>query len=209
MDRSPPIAPDLAARNRRTAAYVALAVVAMIGLAFASVPLYDLFCRVTGFGGTTMTADAAPGIELDRRITVRLNSSTAPDLPWEFRPEQREATMPIGRKTLVNFVARNQSGRPVTGTAVYNVTPPKAGKYFRKIECFCFGEQLLRPGERIDMPVVFFVDPAIADDRNMDDVTTITLSYSFFLTESERLEQALQDFYNQPAYAAGKAGGGS
>ncbi|MBU0859206.1 MAG: cytochrome c oxidase assembly protein, partial [Alphaproteobacteria bacterium] len=159
--------------------------------------------------GTTMLADVAPTTELDRPMTVKFNASTAPDLPWNFRAEQREVRMNVGKKTLVNFRAENYAGAPVTGTAVYNVTPPKAGKYFHKMECFCFGEQLLTPGQKMDMPVVFFVDPAIADDPNMDDVTTITLSYSFFRTESERLEQALEDFYNQPAASAGKAGGGS
>ena len=201
--------PDQNARNRRTAAYVGLGVVVMLGVSFASVPLYNLFCRVTGFGGTTMTADAAPDRELARTITVKFNTDTAPDLPWEFKPERREITLPIGRKSLINFKAENYTTTPVTGTAVYNVTPAKAGKYFRKIECFCFGEQLLNPGQKIDMPVVFFIDPAIEDAPDLDDLTTITLSYSFFRTESERLEQALEDFYNQPADVAGKAGGGS
>lgn len=196
-------------RNARTARLVALAVVAMMGLAYASVPLYNLFCRVTGFGGTPLTAEAEPGIELARTITVRFDSNTAPDLPWDFKPEMQHVSMPIGRKTLVNFRARNYSAAPVTGTAVYNVTPAKAGKYFHKIECFCFGEQLLNPAQKVDMPVVFFIDPSIADDPNMNDVESITLSYSFFRTESERLEQALEDFYNQPAASAGKAGGGS
>jgi len=200
---------DQNARNRRTAAYVGLSVVAMLRLSFASVPLYNLFCRATGFGGTTMTADAAPDRELARTITVKFNTDTAPDLPWEFKPEKREITMPIGRKSLINFKAENYTTTPVTGTAVYNVTPAKAGKYFRKIECFCFGEQLLNPGQKMDMPVVFFIDPSIEDAPDLDDVSTITLSYSFFRTESDRLEQALEDFYNQPADSAGKAGGGS
>lgn len=204
-----PRAAALRVRNRRTAQLVGLGVIAMIGLSFASVPLYNLFCRVTGFGGTTMLARAAPDHELARTMTVRFNSDTAPDLPWHFRPEQRAVSMPIGRKTLINFKAENYSRHPVTGTAVYNVTPPKAGKYFHKMECFCFGEQLLTPGEKMDMPVVFFIDPAIAADRDMDDVTTITLSYSFFKAGSGGLEQALEDFYNQPAAAAGLAGSGS
>jgi cytochrome c oxidase assembly protein subunit 11 len=143
-------------------------------------------------------------------MTIRFNADTAPDLPWDFKSDQRSITTPVGRKTLVSFHARNLSDLPVTGTALYNVVPEKVGKYFHKIECFCFGEQLLNPRQSVQMPVVFFVDPSIADDPDMDDVETITLSYSFFKTESERLEQALEDFYNQPASpAAGRAGGGS
>lgn len=201
---------DLYRRNRRTARIVGVAVLMMIGLSFASVPLYNMFCRVTGYGGTTGTATEAPGIELARTITVRFNSDVAPDLPWEFAPEQRSITTPIGRKTLISFRAKNESGLPVTGTALYNVVPEKMGKYFHKIECFCFGEQLLNPGQDIDMPVVFFIDPAMADDPDLDEVQTVTLSYSFFRTESETLEHALEDFYNQPvSKAAGRAGGGS
>lgn len=201
--------PDQNARNKRTVRWVLGVVVAMVGLSYASVPLYNLFCRMTGFDGTAKLAEAAPDHELARTITVKFNTDTAQDLPWNFKAEERQITLPVGRKALINFRAENYTNAPVTGTAVYSITPAKAGKFFRKIECFCFGEQLLTPGQTMDMPVIFFIDPAIADAPDLDDLTTITLSYSFFRTESERLEQALQEFYNQPTDAAGKAGGGS
>jgi cytochrome c oxidase assembly protein subunit 11 len=152
----------------------------MTGLSFAAVPLYDLFCRVTGFGGTTQVATALPGRVVDRQVHVRFNADVSGQLGWTFRPEVREVTVRPGEPTTVLYVAQNTSKAPVVGTATYNVTPEKAGIHFAKIQCFCFTEQLLQPGERIEMPVTFFVDPAIADDPKMGDVTTITLSYTFF-----------------------------
>ena len=152
----------------------------MAGLSYASVPLYQWFCQVTGYGGTTQKADKAPGAAGERTITVRFNSDTAPGLRWAFQPEQRTITVKVGAEELAFYSARNKSKAAVTGTAVFNVTPAKAGQYFNKIACFCFDEQLLKPGQTVQMPVSFFIDPAILKDRNLDDVDTITLSYTFF-----------------------------
>jgi cytochrome c oxidase assembly protein subunit 11 len=171
-------------RNRLVALGAAGAVVGMLGLSYASVPLYRLFCQVTGYGGTTQQADAAPASVADRVITVRFNADTMPDVPWSFRPAQRSVQVKVGEQGMAFYVAANQASRPVTGQATYNVTPAKAGLYFTKIDCFCFTEQTLGAGQRVDMPVAFYIDPAIMDDRNLDDVKTITLSYTFFRAET-------------------------
>jgi cytochrome c oxidase assembly protein subunit 11 len=175
-------------------------VAGMTGLSFAAVPLYDLFCRVTGFGGTTQVAAAPANRVLDRRITIRFNADVNGDVPWQFRPERPAIEMKVGETALVSYSARNLSDKPVTGTAVYNVTPQKAGLYFNKIQCFCFDEQVLQAGQRVDMPVYFFVDPAIADDPNLDDVNTITLSYTFFRAKSDGTAQVSEN-YQAPAAA--------
>ena len=172
----------LARRNRRTGLAAAGVVTFMVGLSFAAVPLYDLFCRVTGFGGTTQRSAAAPGAVGDRPITIRFNATTHPNLPWRFTPEQPSVTLRLGEEGLAFYSATNRSDAPVTGVSTYNVTPEKVGRYFHKIACFCFDEQTLTPGERVDMPVTFWVDPKIAEDPSTRDVTTITLSYSFFRT---------------------------
>ncbi len=187
-------------KNTKTLLVILSVVAAMICLAFASVPLYRLFCQVTGFGGTTMRADAPPptGEILDRAITVKFNADTAPSLPWTFKPDQHEITVKVGQQGLVSYLAKNKLQKPTTGTAVYNVAPAKAGKYFHKVQCFCFDEQTLTPGQEMHMPVVFYVDPSIAKDRNLDDVKSITLSYTFFPAESAELDQALEEFYNAP-----------
>lgn len=187
-------------KNTKTLSLILLVVAAMVGLAFASVPLYNLFCSVTGFGGTTQRADAPPptGEIIDRDITIKFNADTSPTLPWDFKPDQHEIKVKIGQQGLVSYLAHNRLKTPTMGTAVYNVTPSKAGKYFHKIQCFCFDNQTLTPGQSMHMPVVFYVDPALATDRNMDDVKTITLSYTFFPAESAELDQALEDFYNTP-----------
>lgn len=169
-----------ARRHNVTALALAAIVAGMVGLSFAAVPLYRIFCQVTGFGGTTQVASAAPSEILDRRVTVRFNADIAPGLPWSFVPVQRDITLNIGENGLAYYRARNLSDRPVTGMATFNVTPDKAGQYFNKIACFCFDQQRLEPGQIVDMPVSFFVDPAVAKDRGMDDVTHITLSYTFF-----------------------------
>lgn len=188
---------SLARRNARTG-LVILAVMALMGaLSFAAVPFYDLFCRVTGFGGTTQVAESLPDEVLDRVVTIKFSANTDLRLPWIFKPEQREVDVRLGQKGLVSFYAKNRADTPVTGTAVYNVTPLKAGKYFNKVQCFCFGEQMLQPGHEVSMPVMFFVDPAMNDDPNMEDVKTITLSYTFFRAESEELDRAMEGFYNQ------------
>jgi len=154
-----------------------------LALTAAAVPLYRLFCQVTGYGGTTQVAEALPATPLDQTIKVRFNADVDPALPWSFRPAQREVEVRLGEQNLAYFHARNRSDRAIVGQAVYNVTPFKAGSYFDKIACFCFDEQVLQPGEEVDMPVSFFVDPAIATDPNTRDVTTITLSYTFFMVE--------------------------
>ena len=152
----------------------------MIGLAFASVPLYRLFCQVTGLGGTTQVSEAAPEAAGERIIKVRFNADVHRDLPWRFWPEQREVTLRVGEPGLVFYGAKNLSAQAMVGTATFNVTPLKAGQYFSKVQCFCFEEQELSPGESARLGISFYVDPAIAQDRNLDEVTAITLSYTFF-----------------------------
>ena len=183
-------------KNKRVALSVGFIVVLMIGLAFASVPLYKLFCAVTGYGGTTQRAETGQLVVLDRIMKIRFNTNTAHDLPWDFRPEAKEMSVNIGADGFINFIAMNTSNKPVAGTALFNVTPLKAGKYFNKVQCFCFGEQILNPNEKVNMPVSFFIDPELAEDRNLDDVKTITLSYSFFKTESDALDKAMEAFEN-------------
>ena len=175
-------------RNRAFALGLGGVAIGMVGLAYASVPLYRLFCQVTGYGGTTQVATEAPESETpvsDRVITVRFNADTAKDLPWRFRPAQRQVTVRIGETALAFYRATNTGGRRLTGTATFNVTPQKAGIYFSKIECFCFTKQTLAPGQEAEMPVSFFIDPDILDDRNLDEVRTITLSYTFFKAPGE------------------------
>jgi cytochrome c oxidase assembly protein subunit 11 len=167
-------------RNSLTAIALVGVVAGMAGLAYASVPLYRLFCQVTGFGGTTQVAERLPDRVLDRVITVQFNADVSSSLAWRFRPAQRSIDVRLGEQGLAFFTARNEADAATTGTATFNVTPLKAGPYFTKIDCFCFDEQTLAPGQSADMPVTFFVDPEMADDRNLDDVTTITLSYTFF-----------------------------
>jgi cytochrome c oxidase assembly protein subunit 11 len=168
-----------------TVAALVSVVVGMLGLTAAAVPLYQLFCQVTGYGGTTQRAAAAPDQGLDRTITVRFNADVDPDLPWSFQPEQRQIEVRIGEQSLAYYRARNRSDHPVIGQAVYNVTPFKAGPYFDKIACFCFDEQVLGPGEEVDMPVSFYVDPEILNDPDTRNMHTITLSYTFFLIEDQ------------------------
>jgi cytochrome c oxidase assembly protein subunit 11 len=168
--------------KRNTALAVTLlgVVAGMTGLAFASVPLYRLFCQVTGYGGTTQVAPAAPAASGERVVTVRFDAFTDPSLPWTFEPVQRAVTLKVGEQGLAYYRASNRSDRPVAGMATFNVTPQKAGLYFNKVHCFCFDEQVLQPGESVEMAVSFFVDPEIVQDPNLDEVRTITLSYTFF-----------------------------
>ncbi|MCW5695906.1 MAG: cytochrome c oxidase assembly protein [Bauldia sp.] len=171
------------ARPRRkglTGLIVVGVVFGMVGLSFAAVPLYRLFCEVTGFGGTTQVADAAPDRILDRTIKVQFDANIASTLPWSFQPEQRSVTVRLGEATEVAYRAENEADIATTGTAVFNVTPTQAGGYFMKISCFCFNEQTLAAGEGVDMPVLFYVDPRIADDPTLDFIDTITLSYTFY-----------------------------
>jgi cytochrome c oxidase assembly protein subunit 11 len=176
----------LARRNGRTALLAALLVAAMVGLAFASVPLYRIFCQVTGLGGTTQVAadGRAPGAA-GSMISVRFDANTAPSLPWQFEPVDTHRRVAIGARNIALYTARNVSDRPVTGTATFNVTPSQAGQYFTKIQCFCFERQTLRPGEEVRMPVVFFVDPAILQDEHARQISEITLSYTFYPVDQQ------------------------
>ena len=158
-----------------------LAIVGAMGTLTAySVELYEVFCRVTGYGGTTQIAERVSDRIVDRQITIRFNADTNSGLPWRFEPVQDSITIRAGQQALAFYRAESNADRPLVGTATFNVTPSKAGQYFNKIDCFCFTEQRLDPGQVADLPVQFFIDPAIVDDPNLDDVTTITLSYTFF-----------------------------
>jgi len=167
-------------RNGTTVVLLVSVVAGMLGLAFASVPLYRLFCQATGFGGTTQRAAAAPAATAGTVVTVRFDAETAPELPWEFRPLTTTVQVHLGEQREVFYRATNRSAAAVTGTATFNVTPAKSGIYFDKLQCFCFSEQRLEPGESRDMGVSFFVDPDLAKDPGTRDVRTITLSYTMF-----------------------------
>jgi cytochrome c oxidase assembly protein subunit 11 len=179
-------------KNTRTAVTVLGVVVFMIGMSFAAVPAYRLFCQITGFDGTTQRAEFAPGTVLDRQVTIRFDATTAPDLPWRFKPEQVSQTLHIGETGLAYYEAENLSDQPIIGTATFNVQPAKAGLYFRKIECFCFTEQRLEPGEKMLMPMTYFIDPEIVNEENLDDIKTVTLSYTFFRDDKAEAEQLAQ-----------------
>lgn len=173
-------------RNGRTAIVLLSLVGGMVGLAYASVPLYKLFCQVTGYGGTPKTeAQVAPVAVSDKTITVRFDSNINPNLKWRFKPAQREVTIRIGEQKLALYKAESLESVPTTGRATYNVTPFKAGPYFSKVDCFCFTEQTLSPGQKADMPVSFYVDPEILTDPSTKDLKTITLSYTFFPAEDD------------------------
>jgi len=167
-------------RNATTVALLAAVVCGMVGLSFASVPLYRLFCQATGFGGTTQVATVAPAGLLDRKLTVRFDANIGAGLPWRFEPEVNSIDVRIGEVATVYFTIVNQSARATLGQAAYNVAPTTVGGYFSKINCFCFTEQRLAAGEKREMAVVFFVDPALAKDSDQDDLNTITLSYTFY-----------------------------
>jgi cytochrome c oxidase assembly protein subunit 11 len=189
--------------HRRT--LVALVGIAsgMAAMAWAAVPLYDLFCRVTGYGGTPLIAgsgaSAGAGEVLDRTVSVRFDASKAADMPWEFRPAQNTMNVRLGETNLAFYEAANPSDRPITGTATFNVSPPVVGGYFVKIDCFCFQEQTLAPGEAATMPVTFYIDPAIVEDVSARDVSVITLSYTFYETEPETDADASAGLATTPA----------
>ncbi|CAA9270653.1 MAG: Cytochrome oxidase biogenesis protein Cox11-CtaG, copper delivery to Cox1 [uncultured Acetobacteraceae bacterium] len=169
-------------RNRRLGFGVAGFVAGMVGLAFASVPLYQIFCRVTGYNGTVQTAGlAAPGAG-EQVLNIRFNATTHPTLPWRFAPAQGTMRLPVGEEGVAFYRARNLSDAPVTGVATYNVTPEVVGKYFHKTACFCFERQTLEAGQEMDMPLSFWVDPRIGQDPNTRGIRTVTVSYSFFRT---------------------------
>ena len=175
----------LATRNRRVGLIALLVAVGMLGLGYASVPLYRLFCQVTGLNGTTQVASEAEADDAAARsagaptISIRFDANTDRDMPWEFRPQQVTDTVQIGQRDMAIFEAKNMSSVPVTGRASFNVEPEQAGVYFNKIQCFCFTEQTLRPGQQVSMPVLYYVDPKALDDPNMKGVEQITLSYTF------------------------------
>lgn len=181
---------SLARRNWRVAAMAGLLAIAMVGLAFAAVPLYRLFCQVTGLGGTTMRVDETAAAMVQpvagKSISVRFDANVSRDLVWQFEPQETQRTVPIGARNMTAYSAKNMTTRPLTGTATFNVTPVQAGKYFSKVQCFCFQEQTLQPGQQVQMPVVFFVDPKILDDPSARDITEITLSYTFYPVEQPR-----------------------
>lgn len=188
MATLPPLSQEEARRNLRVGLLAFAGALAMLGLGYASVPLYRLFCQVTGFGGTTMIASeakaaSAAAAATGQKISIRFDATTAGDMPWIFRPTQATDTVTIGQRDIATYVARNVSSQPITGMATFNVTPEQAGKYFNKIQCFCFTEQTLAPGQEVTMPVLYFVDPAMLDDPNMQGVEQITLSYTFHRTE--------------------------
>lgn len=167
-------------RKTKTVTQLVAVVLTMGALAWASVPFYDWFCRVTGFGGTTLVAESGADQVLDQTITIRFDASKARDMPWEFKPLQREMEVRIGETGLAFYEAYNPTDHPVAGQASYNVAPFAAGGFFTKIDCFCFTEQVLQPGERVQMPVTFFVDPEIVEDSEGKYLHRITLSYTFY-----------------------------
>ena len=173
----------VAQKNMRTALWMALIVASMVGLAFASPVLYRTFCSLTGFDGTPLRAERAPGA-IAGQVRVRFDANVHPGLPWRFEPEQNLVTVKPGAQTRVFYRATNLSARTIVAQAAYNVSPDQVGKYFKKIQCFCFSEQTLKPGQSVDMPVVFFVDPALKRDEDTKDIDEITLSYTFYPVET-------------------------
>ncbi|MGO4387245.1 cytochrome c oxidase assembly protein [Microvirga sp. 2YAF29] len=171
---------DIQRKMKRTAFACAVIVVGMVGLAYASVPLYDLFCKVTGFGGTPIVRDANNSDVMNRTVTVRFDSNVAPGLSWRFSPEKPDVKVKLGETTTVYYKVTNTGSKPATGIATYNVQPDLAGTYFSKLECFCFTEQTLQPGETLESAVVFYVDPRLVEDSDVKDLTSITLSYTYF-----------------------------
>ncbi len=180
-------------RNARVGLISLSVVAAMTGLSFAAVPFYKLFCAKTGYGGTTMRvseAQAATIKDSGHAITIRFDANHRDDLPWEFKPEHPTDTVSIGAKDMAIFIAKNLSDVPVTGTAIYNVTPEIVGQYFTKIQCFCFTQQTLKPGEQVRMPVIYYVDPKIMTDPNTKDIQEITLSYTFYpVDDTKKVDQ--------------------
>jgi cytochrome c oxidase assembly protein subunit 11 len=189
---------DLKERNRRVLFYTTGLAVAFVGVTYASVPLYKIFCQMTGFGGTTQRADILVAEKMTPRddarpIRVTFDGGCASTMPWSFRPQQRELILVPGETALAFYTAKNKTNKAITGVATYNVHPPQAGVYFNKIQCFCFEEQRLKAQEEIDMPVFFFIDPDICDDPFMRNINNITLSYTFFKTDDVNEEEVDDD----------------
>jgi cytochrome c oxidase assembly protein subunit 11 len=195
-------------RSNRLVAGVCLAFFGgMVGMAYAAVPLYAMFCQITGYGGTTQRVEQYSDRVLDRKITVRFDANTSSGLPWNFQPVQRDMTMKIGETAQAHYTATNIFSVPTSGRATFNVTPEIAGSYFNKVECFCFTDTTLKPGETLDMPVVFYVDPDIADVPEMKNINTITLSYTFFPIVEEKPVAAAPQAEAIPTNTDGNLGG--
>jgi cytochrome c oxidase assembly protein subunit 11 len=196
---------ELERRNRRMGIIAASVVAVMCGLCVASVPLYNLYCATTGFAGTTSRAEEGEALPtpIDRELTIRFDSAVDSALPWDFGPDQRSVRVRIGEPALVSYHAASRADVTTSGTAVYNVSPPEAGRYFRKIQCFCFDRQSLGPGQSAHMPVYFYVDPAIAENRGLDGMTAITLSYTFFRADDAALDPNTSGGYQAAKPAQG------
>jgi cytochrome c oxidase assembly protein subunit 11 len=190
-------------KNARIAWGLAAVIGGMLALSYAASPLYEAFCKATGFAGTPRVAVEGDRPVLKRTVEVRFDTNVDPNLSWRFEPVQREVKVRLGEEKLVYFRATNMSQRPIVGTATYNVTPESAGAWFNKIQCFCFTEQLLKPGQSVDMPVIFFVDPDMDKDRRYDNIRTVTLSYTFYESKTERAKTLLGGV---PASGTGKGG---
>jgi cytochrome c oxidase assembly protein subunit 11 len=185
-------------KTTRFGLIAAMVPLAMLGASYAAVPLYQLFCQVTGYGGTTQVATAAASQVLSRTIQVRFDANVAPGVPWSFKPEKPVVELKLGENGLAFYTVKNESDRPVTAVATYNVTPHKVGPYFQKLECFCFQDRTLQPGESMELPVIFYVDPALATDRNVDEVTEVTLSYTFFAAGDKAIQASQGDLTASP-----------
>ena len=190
-DTRPTYSDDKQRVNRRVALACGAFFAGMVGMAYAAVPLYEMFCQVTGYGGTTQRVDQYSDTILDRDIKVRFDANVAGGLPWDFKPIEREVTIRIGETTQIGYGARNIASRATSGRASFNVSPALAGAYFMKVECFCFTDTELQPGETMDMPVVFYVDPAIVDVPELADISTITLSYTFFPLDRSKPQESV------------------
>jgi len=184
-------------KNARIAWTLVLVTAGMLGMAYAAVPLYQAFCKATGFAGTPLVAQSDDRPVIARTVKVRFDTNVDPGLAWRFEPEQRQVRVHLGEEKLVYFRATNLSQRPIVGAANYNVTPERTAGWFNKIQCFCFTEQLLKPGQSVDMPVIFFVDSDMAKDRAYDDINTITLSYTFHEAKTPRAKELLRDAANE------------
>ncbi len=174
-------------KNTKTMLYLVAILAVMTGLSFASVPLYRLFCQMTGFDGTTMFATKAPEKTIGRVINVRFNTDIDPNLDWSFQPSKRAVDVKIGEVATMSFHVKNNGTETIVGTSTYNVTPEKVGAYFNKLQCFCFTRHVLKPGQTAEFPVQFFIDPAIAEDHKLDDINAVTLSYTFFKAPDQNL----------------------
>ena len=181
---------NLKAQNKKVIFIITFIGMLMLSLSYAAVPLYDIFCRVTGFGGTTQIASSAPGSTGHPNINIRFESNITDSLNWDFYSKTKTVKIPMGEEKTIYYFAKNLSDEPIVGTATFNVTPAKAGQYFMKIDCFCFVEQLLNPGESMNMPVTFFIDPDLYKDENVQEVNEITLSYTFMKSmDQSKLEE--------------------